>query len=188
MGFFIDRRSWLLGRPLGGALDPRIPSGLLLVPCEPGNGRHVEDWCAVINDAFDGMAGHSTMTPATFAQLQDPSAVFTGGDLLLYEGPRAIGLVSVRKDTDEPAGNQGYLGPVAVIRARQKKGLGRALLRAGLAAAQARGFARCVLTVNAENESALGLYLEEGFTRMAVYTCWAVRNGPAGLETGQRGA
>jgi hypothetical protein len=45
-----------------------------------------------------------------------------------------------------------------------------------------------VLTVNAENESALGLYLEEGFARMAVYTCWAVRNGPAGLEAGPRGA
>ena len=35
MGFFIDRRSWLLGRPLGESLDPRIPPGLLLVPCEP---------------------------------------------------------------------------------------------------------------------------------------------------------
>ena len=122
-----DRRSWLLGRLLGGSLDPRIPADLLLVPCDRSNGRHVDDWCAVINDAFDGMAGHSTMTPATFAQLQDPSAVFAGGDLLLYEGPRAIGLVSVRKDTDEPAGNQAYLGPVAVIKARQKRGLGRTL-------------------------------------------------------------
>jgi mycothiol synthase len=111
-----------------------------------------------------------------FAEQRDPSAEFPGGNLLLSEGSRPIGLVAVKRDVDEPSGSQAYLGPVAVVRDRQKKGLGRTLLRAGLAAAQAQGFTRCVLTVNGENEKALRLYLDEGFVRQSAYTCWALRN------------
>jgi mycothiol synthase len=144
-----------------------------LVPLDPADPILVRAWCAVINDAFGGMAGHSTLTPASLVAHLDPAAEFPGGSLLAFEGGRAVGLVAVKKDTDEAGGTQAYLGPVAVIRDRQKRGLGRALLRAGLAAAQAKGFTSCVLTVNAENEKALGLYLAEGFARRAVYTCWA---------------
>jgi len=45
------------------------------------------------------------------------------------------------------------------------------------------GFTSCVLTVNAENEKALSLYLDEGFERRAVYTCWAIPNRPAAPGT-----
>ena len=176
LGFRVERRSWLLGRALDAPIAVQLPPGLPLVPFEPADPIHLRHWCEIINDAFEGMAGHSTMTPAALAQSLDPAAVFPGGDQLLYEGSRAIGLVAVKKDVDEADGSQAYLGPVAVVKARQKRGLGRALLRAGISTAQDRGFRSCVLTVNAENEKALGLYLAEGFQHKAAYTCWALQN------------
>lgn len=176
LGFRVDRRSWLLARALDGPVDPGLPPGLHLEDCDPANASRVEAWCSVVNDAFDGLAGHATLTPSAFAEQQDPAADFPGGNLLLFDGPRAIGLVAVKRDVDEPGGSQAYLGPVAVVRDRQRQGLGRTLLRAGLAAALARGFTSCVLTVNAENEKALSLYLDEGFERRAVYTSWALPN------------
>lgn len=174
LGFTIERRSWLLGRGLDAPVDTRLPPGLRLVSCDPADRGSVDAWCHIINDAFHGMAGHSTMTPEDYSRSLDPAAVLPGGDLLLHEGSLAIGLVAVRKDVDEPDAGQVFLGPIAVIPARQKQGLGRALLRAGLAAARERGFRSCVLTVNAENEKALSLYLDEGFARKAVYTCWVL--------------
>jgi mycothiol synthase len=183
LGFHVDRRSWLLSRALEGSIGPGIKpdmaAGLRLESCDPGSAAQVEAWCAVINDAFAGMAGHATHTPAMFAEQRDPSAEFPGGNILLFEGSRVIGLVAVKRDVDEPSGFQAYLGPVAVRRDMQRCGLGRALLREGLRAAQARGFTRCVLTVNGENENALSLYLDEGFERQSAYTCWALPN-PAG--------
>lgn len=188
LGFRVERRSWLLSRALAGPVDtgllPGLPPGLALEACDHGNPAHVQEWCRVINDAFAGMAGHSTLTPALFAEQRDAAAEFPGGNLLLFAGGQAVGLVAVKRDTDEPSGAQAYLGPVAVVRERQKRGLGRALLRAGLAAAQGRGFTRCALTVNAENENALGLYLDEGFGRDAVYTCWACPNSSPGSWPG----
>jgi hypothetical protein len=62
----------------------------------------------VVNDAFDGLAGHVTLTPSAPAEMRDPAAEFPGGSLLLFDGPRAI-------------------GPVAVVRHRQGQSLGRAL-------------------------------------------------------------
>jgi mycothiol synthase len=173
LGFRVDRRSWLLARSLRGPVAEPSLAGISLVPLDPSDSGLVRAWCDVINDAFHGMAGHSTMTPASLAALLDPAAEFSGGNLIAFDAQHAVGLVAVKKDTDEASGTQAYLGPVAVIRERQKKGLGRALLCAGLSAAKARGFASCVLTVNAENEKALGLYVAEGFERRAVYTCWA---------------
>lgn len=185
LGFHVDRRSWLLARGLDGSIGPGIKpdmaAGLRLESCDPARAAHVEAWCAVINDAFAGMAGHATYTPAMFVEQGDHAAEFPGGNILLYEGSRAIGLVAVKRDVDEPSGSQAYLGPVAVVRDRQKRGLGRALLREGLRAAQARGFTRCVLTVNGENEKALSLYLDEGFVRQSVYTCWALPTPTAGM-------
>ena len=59
--------------------------------------------------------------------------------------------------------------------ARQRgRGLGRALLRYACAFAAGRGLDPVVLSVNAENDTALGLYQAEGFAVAEAVVCYAL--------------
>jgi mycothiol synthase len=64
------------------------------------------------------------------------------------------------------------IGPLAIIPEYQGRGLGRALLRASLSFAKEKGYSRTILCVNAENERAKALYLDEGFKQVEAVTCY----------------
>ena len=64
---------------------------------------------------------------------------------------------------------------LGIVTARQGQGLGRRLLRHAIDFAAQRGFRSVTLSVNAENELALRLYLAEGFTPIETMVCYACR-------------
>lgn len=74
---------------------------------------------------------------------------------------------SLRPDERERLGRRaGWIELVGVAPEHRQRGLGRALLRAGLLALADYGADRATLTVRAENASARALYESEGFTTL----------------------
>jgi ribosomal protein S18 acetylase RimI-like enzyme len=56
--------------------------------------------------------------------------------------------------------------------------LGRMLLRYGVSSAHSAGFSKAVLSVNAENETALRLYRSEGFLTVETVVCYSLTCDP----------
>ncbi len=83
----------------------------------------------------------------------------------------AIGVIRVGKEVEEDM-TYAFIGPVAVLPEYQGKGLGKILLRAGVAFGQANAMPHAMLCVNAENERAADLYLSEGFKKQVVMMCY----------------
>ena len=64
--------------------------------------------------------------------------------------------------------DESWVQTLGVAAAAQGRGRGRALLQALLREAASRGSDRCLLEVRADNPVALGLYLDHGFTQIAL--------------------
>ena len=64
------------------------------------------------------------------------------------------------------------IGPLAIIPEYQGKGLGRILLRTILNFAKDKNYKRTILCVNAENERAKALYIQEGFKQVEGVVCY----------------
>lgn len=64
--------------------------------------------------------------------------------------------------------DESWVQTLGVAAAAQGRGKGRALLRTMLREVASRGSERCLLEVRADNAVALGLYLDHGFTQIAV--------------------
>lgn len=190
LGFAVERVSYGLKASNAGAAMPELPAGFFLRPL-----RHGEDeqaWCAIVNSAFAHLAGHTHCVPDTVAEAASAEAAIPRGQLMLwrdrsqadeggdpaparYRGVAVpVGLVEVRKSTDdgEP---MAQIGPVAVDVVWQGRGLGRLLLRAGMAAARRAGFENSWLSVNGENERAISLYSSEGFRKVQAMVCYSRR-------------
>lgn len=82
-----------------------------------------------------------------------------GGLWLAFEGTRPLGCVALRPTDAGPP----ELGRLFVLPAARGRGLGRALLRAALSAAQAGGAEAVVLSTMPEFAEAIRLYRSEGF-------------------------
>lgn len=113
-------------------------------------------------------------TPQTAEQVAKMAASesnIEGGMMILYHNDKPVGVVRGEKDEYEnsPIMN---IGPLAIIPEYQGKGLGRILLRAFLRFAKEKGYDRTILCVNAENERAKALYLQEGFKQVEAVVCY----------------
>lgn len=149
---------------LARLLDPSsaIPGGMLILRAA-GRPPQVGAGPSPAVEGPDGSAG-------------GPGAAASSGAAAV--GPElAVGLVSVERDLEEPPGVAAFLGPLALRPDWQGRGLGRALLRAGMAAAAAAGCREIRLSVNAENEGAVRLYTAEGYSTERVMVCWSVDLG-----------
>ena len=94
-----------------------------------------------------------------------------GGSMLLYHRDRPVGVVRGTKDDYEGLPIM-CIGPLAIIPEYQGKGFGRSLLRAILRFARQKGYKKTILCVNAENERAKALYLQERFAQVEATACY----------------
>ena len=78
------------------------------------------------------------------------------------DGERVVGWCEVRRDTLPGREHSGSLG-VGVRAPYRHRGLGKQLMKAAIAAAWQRGFARIELWVRSPNSVAIGLYSSLGF-------------------------
>ena len=159
-------------------------------------GRTFGDWLPMpqfvdlLNDSF---AGHPRPISWSVGQIEyrharpdfDPTSNFLLSPADSPERPIGFVRVSLGPPQDDRGGDRvGEVNLVGVLPHRRGRGLGRELLRWGVAQLRARGAVNIQLTVEAENELALGMYRRTGFEPAVEWPHWtrpvAVRTTRAG--------
>jgi mycothiol synthase len=178
MGLAYRSSLWRLNLSPGAAVpSPVFPGGVV--------GRAYGDWIPLpqfvdfLNHSF---AGHPSPISWTVGQIEyvhirpefDPTSILLLTPADLPERP--IGFARIALGPPEDGGGGGArVGEVALIGVLPQwrgRGLGRELLRWGVAQLLARGAGPIQLTVEAENELALGLYLRTGFEPAVKWPHW----------------
>jgi mycothiol synthase len=168
--FKVERYSFLLVREDLEVPDVALPEGYRIKSFKIGEDEEI--WCQVRNASFTNLRGNETpITPETVKRMNSGEDFIEGGCMILFHEDKPVGVVRDAKDDfeDKPIMN---IGPLAIIPEYQGKGLGRQLLRQAIKFAKENGYGRTVLCVNAENERAKALYLQEGFNQVEAVACY----------------
>lgn len=173
--FNVERYTFLLVRGDLEVQEPTVPEGFEIRSFRPGVDE--DAWCTVRNAAFSTLKGSETpITPEMVAKMPTESDYLDGGMMILYEYDQPVGVVRGAEDEYEGSAIMN-IGPLAILPEYQGKGLGRALLRASIKFSKEKGYKRCVLCVNADNEQAKALYLQEGFEETEGVVCYRYELG-----------
>ena len=175
LNFKIERYSFLLVREDLEVPKISLPEGYEIRPFRAGIDEEV--WCKVRNAGFAKLQGSETpATPEMIVKMISAEDYIEGGLMVLYHKQEPVGVVRGAIDDYEDAPIMN-IGPLAIIPEYQERGLGRILLRASLNFAKTKGYKRTILCVNAENERAQSLYLQEGFKQVEAVVCYKFNIG-----------
>jgi mycothiol synthase len=170
LNFTIERYSCLLVRENLQVPELDLPENYDIKPFRPGIDE--ETWCKVRNAGFAKLQGSETpATPEMIVKMVSGEDYIEDGLMILYHNQEPIGVVRGSEDEYEDAPIMS-IGPLAIIPEYQGKGLGRNLLRASLRFAENNNFNRTILCVNADNDKAKSLYLQEGFKQVEAVACY----------------
>ena len=170
LNFMIERYSFLLVREDLEVPKLDLPENYVIKPFSTGKDEEI--WCKVRNAGFAKLQGSETpATPEMIVKMNEGEDYIEGGLMILYHNQEPVGVVRGAMDEYEDAPIMN-IGPLAIIPEYQGKGLGRSLLRASLSFAKAKNFKRTILCVNAENDKAKALYLQEGFKQVEAVVCY----------------
>ena len=171
--------------------DPAWPDGIEARDFD--RRRDAAPWAALFNAAFADHATPIQIDPSfVTAGMDDPAIDDT--DTLVLEDRASGELVgfcaTAPVRTDGVVGEKGEIWTIGVMPDRQGRGLGRQLLRWGVARLRSLGVREIDLSVNARNEGALHLYEDEGFVRTQTRERWtrpvrpadAAADGAAGTD------
>lgn len=157
LGYEVDRRLDVLGRPADDVEVTDPPDGVTLRSYRPGTDD--ADVIAVLNDAF---ADHPdpAWTPVRLQERRSRPWFDADGVVVAEDREGVVG-VHWTKDRGEGVAEVHILG---VARRGHGGGLGRALLLEGLRRMHAGGAHEVLLWMEADNEPARRLYRSVGFT------------------------
>ncbi len=148
----------------------------------------------LLNEVFAEHPGHVSWTPAQIERTHtspdfDPTSVLLLCPIDRPDEPFAFARVSLMPGEDVQAETGAVNGDVGVIGVRSAwrgRGLGRELLRWSVSYLRSHGAGNVELSVEAENELALGLYRRTGFEPVAEWPHWVKPVGSrAGGASGQ---
>ncbi|BCG57700.1 GNAT family N-acetyltransferase [Paenibacillus sp. URB8-2] len=170
LDFTVERYSCLLVSRCLETKEIRLPEGYDIRPFRSESDAEI--WSGVRNAGFDGLQGSETpVTPEMVLKMAEEEDSLEGGMMILYDGENPAGIV--RGSADEYEGSPIMnIGPLTLLPEYQGRGLGRILLRAALQFAKEKGYPKAILCVNAENERAKALYLQEGFKQVESAVCY----------------
>jgi len=168
LGYRHDRWFWLMRRERGGrSPEPTWPAGITVRAFDDSDAM-LADYQAAYHDSF---ASHYRFTPASLAELRAftrKPGFRTDGVLLAYRDGRPVGFCR-----NELFASRGEIGTLGTVHTARGIGLGRALLRWGVAWLERETPHAVTLLVDGENESALALYRSEGFEVARTRRIWA---------------
>jgi len=165
-GFRLVRRHWQMSLTEYGGGALQIPHGFELRHFLPGD---EESLCALQNLAFAGSWGFRPNTVADICHLVNTSCCHPEGILFISEGQRKV---SYCLTMDHPTEKEkGYIRMMGVDPGYRGRGLGRAILVAGIEYLRKRGMKEIELWVDSRNSSAKRLYYSAGFKRKST-TLW----------------
>ncbi len=175
LNFSVERYSFLLVREEFMVPEFSLPENYEIKPFRVGTDE--ETWCKIRNEAFSKLQGSETpITPEMVTKMISEEDYIEGGLMILFHKEKPVGVIRSSADEYEstPIMN---IGPIAIIPEYQGRGLGRFLLRKALFFAKEKSFDRTVLCVNAENERAKALYIQEGFIQVEAVACYQLDLG-----------
>lgn len=170
LNFTVERYSYLLVREDMDVPSFTLPENYEIRSFKPGIDE--EKWCEVRNESFAKLQGSETpVTPEMVVKMISARDYIEDGMKILFHKDKPVGVVRGSNDEyeDSPIIN---IGPLAILPEYQGKGLGRILLRAALQFAKERSYNKTILCVNAENEQAKALYIQEGFKQVEAVACY----------------
>jgi len=158
---------------------PTFPASVSVRTFDMGREIDFNAWTAFMHAAFQGHPTPMTWTPAVIAHVHgtpdfDPSLILVLHPADDLEQPIAF-IRAELFERDAPAGQRlGEIGLVGVLPAWRGQGLGRELLRWGIAELRARGAGVIELSVEADNERATRLYRAHGFEPAIEWPHWVL--------------
>lgn len=170
LGFSVERYSYLLVRDVIEVPEFSLPEGYEIKSLVSGKDERI--WCEVRNAGFANLQGNETpLTPEMVKKMISDEDNIEDGSMILYHRGKPIGIVRCTNEEyyNSPIMN---IGPLAIIPEYQDRGLGRILLRASLCFAKGKSYERTILCVNAENDRAKALYVQEGFNQVESLACY----------------
>ena len=166
-GFGHARYFWLMERPRGVWPIVELPAGIQLKLYD-GSEEALADWNEVYNASFARHYHFVRSSIEDARQLASRPEFRRDGLVLAYREGRCVGFC--RNELMDHRGEIGVLGTVPEAR---RIGLGRALLRWGVAWLEAQKAPQVTLLVDGENEDALALYRSEGFGVVKTREVWS---------------
>jgi mycothiol synthase len=182
LGFTIERYAYVMKTDSPSPTGVVVPEGLTLQPIRPSDGPSARRFADSVNASFGELAGHVPMHADLVRDWAEEETYLEDGIALLLEGGRAVGTVGVMRDSDDR--NSAEVFALSVAQGRRGLGLGRLLLRHAVCFAAWRGLRPVYLSLNAENNRALRLYLTEGFAVTQTMVCYSRGCGPEHPSTG----
>lgn len=168
-GLVVERELWQMRVPLPLAERPAWPPGVVVRAFVPGTDDGA--WLDVNNRAFAADPDQGGWTRATLAARVAEPWFDPAGFLVADDGGRMAGFCWTKVHPPAPPHEPHALGEIYVIGvdpAVQGRGLGRALVLAGLEHLHGRGIEVGMLFVDARNTAAVGLYRALGFVTSRV--------------------
>jgi mycothiol synthase len=153
-----ERFFWRMTRPPGPIDPPAWPEGVT-VRVFDGSEEALVDWNDIYEASFAGHYRPIPSTPELCRQLAAAPDFLPDGMILTYRDGRCVGFCR-----NETMGMTGVIGLLGVAPEAQRIGLGRALLRWGVAYFSDPRWKSVGLGVDGDNETATALYRSEGFT------------------------
>lgn len=176
IGLAYSSSLWLFRLPAGRPVPaPELPDGYVTHPWP--RDIDVEAFVVFANAAWEGHPTPLHLT-ADLARLVadlpdfDPEGICFVARADAPGVPVAFAKTELRPDDDgHPVG---WIGQIGVLPAHRGIGLGRWLLRWGVAYLRGRGAGAVELAVEAANDRALGLYLRNGFEPAVEWPHWVL--------------
>jgi mycothiol synthase len=172
LGFRIERYSYVLENPGLAPCEGDFPGGYDALPLTAGDPAGTGQFARCLNDTFSELAGHADLTAKDIRAWFDDPCYLEGGICLLRHEGQPIGTVCVMRESETRRAAE--VLAFGIVRPERGNGLGRKLLRYAWTIAHRHGLRPVMLSVNAENETALGLYRSEGFVLVETIVCYAL--------------
>lgn len=175
LGLAVQRELAFMHRPLEHPPTATLPEGVVLAAHRPG--ADDAELLRVNNAAFAGHPENGDWSQRDL-DLRRSLPWFDPADLLsAWRGAQLLGFHWTKRhmpDAGEVAGDTptGEVYVLAVDPGAHGAGLGRGLLRAGLAHLHERGCRRGVLYVDRASRPAVALYESEGFATVSLEVCY----------------
>ena len=177
LGFRIERYSFVLEKraAAAAAAEARFPDGYAVHPLDPSDQAGLDQFARCLNSSFRELAGHADVSADDIRGWFDEEGYVEGGICLLTVDREPAGTVCVMRESEKPEAAE--VMAFGILGRHRGMGLGRSLLRYACSFAACKALNPVILSVNAENETALGLYKSEGFVVTETVVCYALDCG-----------
>ncbi|HWR12483.1 MAG TPA: GNAT family N-acetyltransferase [Rectinemataceae bacterium] len=168
-GFVMERIACAMRRDDMDCGEPGFPQGFRVRALLRTDKHALFDFVTVRNRNFREVTGSADSRVEDWLERLGDDEALEGGAMLLID-PAGEACGTAYSERDEEEGSM-YIGALSLDRGYRHRGLGRALMRSAIRFGADKGFRSARLSVNASNNSALALYMAEGFVIEKAMDC-----------------